>query len=84
MLSAGLYLDMYTLPAGSTAGTPDSSPQLHRLLLSIYTVHLSTVHLDGSTLELSPAHSTQDSPTQLVEEELSQAPSHGTRDSAGK
>ena len=26
LLSAGLYLDMYTLPAGSTAGTPDSPP----------------------------------------------------------
>ena len=78
MLSAGLYLDMYTLPAGSTAGTPDSSPQLHRLLHSIYTVHLSTVHLGGSALELNPTHSTQGPRTQLVEEELSLTPSRST------
>ena len=44
----------------------------------MYTAHLSTVHPDGSDLELNPPHSTQVSRTQLVEEELSLTPSHGT------
>ena len=88
MLSAGLGLALDNLSTGPTAGTldsppqisnsPDSSSRLSRLLRNMYTAHLSTVHPDGSDLELNLAHSTQVSRAQLVEEELSLAPSHGS------
>ena len=69
---------MYSGLASTLLDSPDSSSRLSRLSHSIYTVHLSTVHLDDSELELRQTHSTQGSRTQLVEEELSLTPSHGT------
>ena len=66
----------YSGLSSTLSNSPHSSLQLSRLSLTIYTAHLSTVHLDDSELGLSLTHSIQVSRAQLVEESLSLTLSH--------